>query len=110
MDSEDVLRFYDPSDVNAASSVGYASLRLVKAICEAIDGGEMRLPKDGIRVEFERALRDAAKALRLHYHEDELLTVDEKMDGDGLSRILGKLFCQDGRELRAIGRLDGDHP
>lgn len=108
--SEDVLKFYDPSDTNAASDVGYATLRLVKTICEAIDGDEMRLPKDGIRGEFETALRDAAKALRLHYHEDELLTVDEAMDGDSLSKILGKLFCRDGRELQVARRFDGGHP
>ncbi len=97
--TEDVLKHFDPTDANAASEVAYASMRLLRTICEAFDRDDIRMPKDGSRLQLQRDIRDLGKSLRLYLHSDELLTADESQDDITLSRILGKLFCKDGREL-----------
>lgn len=109
MNDDDILKYFDPTDSNAASDAGNCLLRLLRVVCEAIENDEIRLPKDGSRTELERSIRESAKALRLDYHEDELLTVDERMSDPMLRKLLGKLFCN-GRELPPAKRWDGSHP
>lgn len=108
MTTEDgLLRFFDPTCTNDSDQLSRAAFRLVKTLCEAIDCDELRMPKDGLRIAFERALRNTAKAMKLHLHSDALLSVDESMADIEATKILGKLFCKDGRELPAIKRFDG---
>ncbi len=109
MNNDDILRYFDPTDANAASDAATCLLRLLRVVCEAIERDEIRMPKDGSRAEIERSIRESAKALRLNYHGDELLTVEERMSDPMLCKLLGKLFCN-GQELPPAKRWDGSRP
>jgi hypothetical protein len=109
MDNSEILKFYDPSDMDAAANLGDAALDLLKALCEAIDLDQIRMPKDGLRKDVQRSILKVAEALKIDYHEDELLSVDERLYSLPIYKILGKLFCQDGRELGFAKRYDGEY-